>query len=95
MAGTSRFYAATSTRSKRGRLCNMSVPPDMLDQPAQYQIGFYTDLAGTHIIKDNFGYDLGQSIDLELIIRMVNTANSNFLTSGRARTYRQLIGLFQ
>jgi hypothetical protein len=66
-----------------------------MDQPAQYDIGFNTDVAGTHLVQDKYGYDLGQSTDLELIIKMVNTANANFAASGQPRTYRQLIGFFQ
>jgi hypothetical protein len=73
----------------------MSVPPHMMDWPAQYKIGLTSDEAGNHFVKDNHGYDLGQSRDLDIINDSVNTVNGEFEATGKRRPYRELIGMFQ
>jgi hypothetical protein len=62
---------------------------------AAYPLGFPADETGQqHIVADRNGYRLGESVDLEVIEKMVKGENEAFTNTMHRKTFRQLIAIF-
>jgi hypothetical protein len=71
------------------------IPEHLIDSLAAYPLGFPADETGQqHIVADRNGYRLGESVDLEVIEKMVKGENEAFTNTMHRKTFRQLIAIF-
>jgi hypothetical protein len=61
---------------------------------AAYPLGFQADETGQqHIIADRNSYRLGESVDLEVIEKLVKGENEAFTNTMQRKIFRQLIAI--